>query len=92
MLDEKECFIRAKVAKVDGPAATIIYNQENRSYPISSVFKCGERLPFKACETPTTTAIKIKFVPGSCLEDVKKKNIGAYSYDAGTLAKQHTVF
>jgi len=31
VLDEQECFIRAKVVRVDGSAATVSYNQENRS-------------------------------------------------------------
>lgn len=92
VLDEKECFIRAKVTKVEGSAATVSYNQETRSYPLDSVFKCGERLPFKACDTPATTPIRIKFVPGSCLEDIKKKNIGEFKFDTGELAKQHKVF
>jgi len=56
------------------------------------VFKCGERLPFKPCDTPTTTPIRIKFVPGASLNDVKKKNIGQYEFDTGALAKKHKVF
>jgi len=31
VLDETECFIRAKVSKVEGSAATVVYNQETRS-------------------------------------------------------------
>jgi len=31
VLDEAQCFIRAKVVSVEGSAATISYNQENRS-------------------------------------------------------------
>jgi len=31
VLDEKECFIRAKVVSVAGGSATINYKQENRS-------------------------------------------------------------
>lgn len=79
VLDEKECFIRAKVTKVEGSAATVVYNSENRSYPLTNVFKCGERMPFKACDAPATDPIRIKFVPGSSLKDVKAKNIGKFS-------------
>jgi len=45
---------------------------------MANVFKCGERMPFKPCDSPSTTPIKIKFVPGTCLEDIKKKNIGQF--------------
>lgn len=79
VLDEKECFIRAKVSKVEGSAVTVSYNQESRSYTLSSVFKCGEKMPFKPCDSPTTTPIKIKFVPGGCLDVIKNKNIGQYN-------------
>lgn len=92
VLDEKLCFIRGKVAKVEGSAATIVYNQENISYLLSNVFKCGEKLPFTPCDAPTTKPIKIKFVPGGCVEDVKKKNIGEFEWDKGDLAKQHKIF
>lgn len=92
VLDEKECFIRAKVTKVEGTACTVSYNQESRSYPLDNVFKCGERMPFKPCEAPSTTPIRIKFVPGSSVEDIKKKNIGQFEYDTGALAKQYKVF
>lgn len=92
VLDEKECFIRGKVVKVEGSAATVSYKQENRSYNKDNVFKCGEKLPFVPCENPTTTPIKIKFVPKGSLEELKKKNIGQYLYDAGEPFKKHGLF
>jgi len=92
VLDEAECFIRARVVSVEASAAIISYNQENRSTILTNVFKCGEKLPFEPCKDPTTTPIKIKFVAGSALKDVQKKNIGEFLIDTGDLAKQHTVF
>lgn len=92
MLDEKECFIRAKVSKVEGDAATVSYNSEDRSYNKVNVFKCGDKLPFLPCENPKTNPIKIKFVPKPALEDVKRKNIGMFEYDTGDLASTHGLY
>jgi len=92
VLDEAECFIRGRVVIVEGNAATVSYNQENRSYIKTNVFKCGEKLPFEPCLDPTTTPIKIKFVPASSMADVEKKNIGEFVFDMGDLAKQRKVF
>lgn len=56
------------------------------------MFKCGDKLPFKPCENPTANPIKIKFVPGAGLEDIKKKNVGNFHFDTGKLAEMHEKF
>jgi len=92
VLDEKECFIRAKVNDVKGTVAEISYKGEVRSYSLDKVFKCGEKLPFINCENPSTNPIKIKFSPQSSVSILQKKNIGNFIYDSGALAKQNDVF
>lgn len=56
------------------------------------MFKCGKKLPFKPCENPTTSPIRIKFVDGASLADVQKKNIGDFLWDTGDLAEKHGLF
>jgi len=92
VLDEKECYIRAKVNDVKGTVAEISYRGETRSYSLDKVFKCGEKLPFINCENPSTNPIKIKFTPQSTINILQKKNIGNFLYDSGNLAKQYDIF
>lgn len=92
VLDEKECFIRAKVNNVKGNIASISYKGENRSYSLDKVFKCGDKLPFIKCAEPSTNPIRIKFAPHHAVKILRKKNIGNFKYDSGHLAKKHKSF